>query len=34
LGRVASQFLDEIFSLIQRNSQDEVLGVFIDREFW
>ncbi len=28
LGRVASQFLDEIFSLIQRNSQDEVLGFF------
>jgi hypothetical protein len=27
-GRVARQFLDEIFSLIQRNSQDEVLGVF------
>jgi hypothetical protein len=27
-GRVASQFLDEIFSLIQRNSQDEVLRVF------
>ena len=27
-GRVPSQFLDEIFSLIQRNSQDEVLGVF------
>ena len=28
-GRVARQFLDEIFSLIQRNSQDEVLGVFM-----
>jgi hypothetical protein len=27
-GRVARQFLDEIFSRIQRNSQDEVLGVF------
>ncbi len=27
-GRVSRQFLDEIFSLIQRNSQDEVLGVF------
>ncbi len=23
------KFLDEIFSLIQRNSQDEVLGVFM-----
>jgi hypothetical protein len=27
-GRVARQFLDEIFSLIQRNSHDEVLGFF------
>ncbi len=27
-GRVVRQFLDEIFSLIQRYSQDEVLGVF------
>ena len=27
-GRVALQFLDEIFSLIERNSQDEVLGFF------
>ena len=37
-GRVARQFLDEIFSLIQRNSQDEVLGFFsienFVREFW
>ena len=28
LSKVARQFLDEICSLIQRNSQDEVLGVF------
>ncbi len=27
-GRVARQFLDEIFSLIQRNLHDEVLGDF------
>jgi hypothetical protein len=27
-GRVPRQFLDKIFSLIQRNSQDEVLGFF------
>jgi hypothetical protein len=27
-ARVATQFLDENFSLIQRNSQDEVLGFF------
>jgi hypothetical protein len=27
--KVAPQFLDEIISLIQRNSQDEVLGVFM-----